>query len=599
MNGIKLSVVIATFNRQHSLKRTLPALLAQDLNPEDFELIFVVDGSNDGTAELLRGQKPRCAMKVLELPHRGPAAARNTGIAAAVGDLVVFLDDDIICPPSHLRHHCAAHPTLDPIILHGPIYVAPESPKTLTRYNTEVWYEACYRPVDPAVGLHFPIATSSIINSSMPREIVLACGGFDERFSAQEDYELGLRLWKRGAQFHFLPSAVAYEYFVKPSQYFLQHDGEAYGRTEVWLCRKHPEHRPLSRLSALGNTKWWKSFPRQTVLQFPVSPAGLFRAPIWMCERLFRFGAMRKVGQRLLAHGRRIMELRGALKEVGSWKAFQREFAVRLPVLMYHHVGPSRPGTFPQWTISCRKFERQMRWLARRGYTGIRPADWITWLREGKGLPDKPVLLTFDDGYADLAEYALPVLRRYGFGAVVFVVTGQVGGTNAWDEAQGSGTHRLMTAEQIRYWATQGIEFGSHSRTHTDLTTLSSEELAKEIIGSRDELSSLLGSPVTSFAYPYGSFNPMVSNRVREAYGLTFRADETSPGINYLCTDPHDLQRTMIHPKSGLLGLECCIRCGHDPILELRERLRLRSRLRRFANVMLGRKPPAPPGEFS
>ena len=255
---------------------------------------------------------------------------------------------------------------------------------------------------------------------------------------------------------------------------------------------------------------------------------------------------MQKAGLRLLAHGRRIVELRSAVKETGSWKALRKEFALRLPVLMYDHVGPSKPGTFPEWTISPSRFERQMRCLARCGYTGIRPADWIKWRREGKGLPDKPVLLTFDDGFADLAEYALPVLRRYGLGAVVFIVTGQVGGTNTWDEAQGSATHRLLTAEQIRYWATQGIEFGSHGKTHTDLTTLSAEELTKEVVGSRDDLAKLLGCPLTSFAYPFGRYNQEVKTCAQRVYSLTFRADEAGPGINYLCTDPHDLQRTIV-----------------------------------------------------
>jgi peptidoglycan/xylan/chitin deacetylase (PgdA/CDA1 family) len=266
---------------------------------------------------------------------------------------------------------------------------------------------------------------------------------------------------------------------------------------------------------------------------------------------------------------------------------------------MYHHVGPSKPGTYPELTVLPKRFERQIGWLARRGFVGIGPADWVEWLRTGKGLPDKPVLVTFDDGYADLAEHALPVLRRYGYGAVVFVVTGPVGGTNAWDEARGSGTHRLLSTEQIRYWATQGIEFGSHSRTHADLTTLFANELQKEIVGSRDELARLLGAPVTSFAYPYGAYNRAVYECVRGAYRLNFRADETTPGINYLCTDPHNLQRTMIHPRDGLADLECRIRWGHSPIQEMRTRIHLRSRLRRLAHAVFGRKASDPPKEFS
>src|SRR5262249_30455200 len=151
-------------------------------------------------------------------------------------------------------------------------------------------------------------------------------------------------------------------------------------------------------------------------------------------------------------------------------------------------------------TVSPEQFDRQVRWLARWGYVGIRPSDWLRWLNEETGLPEKAVLISFDDGYADLTEHALPVLRRHGFGAVVFIVTGQVGGTNAWDEAQGSATHQLMTVDQIRYWATQGIEFGAHSRTHVDLTTLLPTKLRDEILGSRNDLMKLLGSRVISFA---------------------------------------------------------------------------------------------------
>jgi peptidoglycan/xylan/chitin deacetylase (PgdA/CDA1 family) len=257
---------------------------------------------------------------------------------------------------------------------------------------------------------------------------------------------------------------------------------------------------------------------------------------------------------------------------------------------MYHHVGPSKPGSFPELTVSAHRFERQIRWLARRGFAGIRPAEWAAWLRNGTGLPDKPVLVTFDDGYEELVTYALPVLRRYGFGAAVFIVTGRVGGTNTWDEAQGSATLRLMTTEQIRHWATQGIEFGAHSRTHADLTTLSVNELDEEIVGSRDDLMKILGTPVTSFAYPFGSYNPAVHECAQGAFSLTFRADEQSPGINYLCTDPHDLQRTMVHPEDSLADLECRVRLGYSPILDMRARLRLRSRFKNAISSIFGRR---------
>jgi peptidoglycan/xylan/chitin deacetylase (PgdA/CDA1 family)/glycosyltransferase involved in cell wall biosynthesis len=616
MSSVKLSVVIATFNRRHVLERTLPTLLAQDLPSESYELIFVVDGSTDGTSEMLRRLEPKCALHVLEQSHRGPSAARNKGIHAARGDLVLFLDDDILCPSNLLRQHCATHPSLDPLIVHGPIYVAPDSPTTLIKYRTEVWYERYYRSLEETDGLQLSQGTisvidssisreihrysigsylsvfSSIINSSIPLRLLHACGGFDERAPSKEDLDLGLRLWNMGVHFRHNPQAAAYELFMKSSQEFLQKQVEGDAKAEVYLSRKHPEYRPLSRVSGLAETHGGKRLLRNIVMQSPLSPASLLSLPIWAAEQLCRFIPIRKTGVRLLGAAERIIMLRAVLRETSSWKALQREFGIQMPVLMYHHVGPSRPNTYPALTVSSERFERQIRWLARRGYTGIRPADWVEWLRHGKNLPDKPILLTFDDGYADLADYALPVLRRYGFGAVVFVVTGLVGGTNAWDEARGSGTHRLMTAEQIRYWATQGIEFGAHSRTHADLTTLSANELEKEIVGSRDELAKISGCPVTSFAYPYASYNQMVYECAQGAYDLTFRGDEKTPGINFLCTDPHDQQRTMVQPGDWLADLECRVRWGHSPLMELRSRLRVRTRFKRAWRFILGRRKP-------
>jgi len=411
--------------------------------------------------------------------------------------------------------------------------------------------------------------------------------------------ELGLRLWESGAKFRFLPAAETHELFVKSSHKFLRAQMKVSARGELYVSRTHPEYRPHSALARIGVRSGWKPTLRDAVVRSPLSAFPLLNLPLWLAELLSRFTPIRNAGIRLLETSSDAAFYRAALRETGSWRALQKEFGVRLPVLMYHHVGPPKPHTYRELTVSPKQFERQIRWLARRGYHGIRPAEWVEWLRSGTGLPDKPVLVTFDDGYADLAEYALPVLRRHGFGAVVFIVTGLLGGTNAWDEARGSATHRLLTSEQIRYWATQGIEFGSHSRTHCDLAALSAGGLVKEITGSRDELAKLLGSPVTSFAYPYGSYNQTVNTHSRGAYSLTFRADETTPGMNYLCTDPHDLQRTMVHPTDSLADLECRIRWGYSPIHDLRDKLHLRFRLRRLAYAMVGRKAPDPPDDLA
>ena len=156
MNPIRLSVVIPTFNRRHVLERTLPSLLAQYFPPENYEVIVVVDGSTDGTAEMLGDLKPKCAFRVLESAHRGPGAARNLGMRAAVGDLVLFLDDDLVCTPGLLREHCASHPDSDASLVYGQIFIAPESSKTMVRHMAERFNERYYRQADPEMTLRFP-----------------------------------------------------------------------------------------------------------------------------------------------------------------------------------------------------------------------------------------------------------------------------------------------------------------------------------------------------------------------------------------------------------------------------------------------------------
>ena len=92
----KLSVVVPTRNRREVLiPRTLPAMFSQDVPVEDFEIIVVVDGSTDGTAQALSELQPPCSLRIIEQANRGPSAARNNGIRAALGDLLLFIDDDV------------------------------------------------------------------------------------------------------------------------------------------------------------------------------------------------------------------------------------------------------------------------------------------------------------------------------------------------------------------------------------------------------------------------------------------------------------------------------------------------------------------------
>ncbi len=280
----------------------------------------------------------------------------------------------------------------------------------------------------------------------------------------------------------------------------------------------------------------------------------------------------------------------------GSPEDLRRGRDVLLPVLLYHYVGPAAPDGLKPWTIRGGVFERHMAFLARRGYVGIRPSDWLAWLREGKLLPEKPVLVTFDDAYADLVSHALPVIERLGFGAAVFVVTGLVGGTNVWDERHGRASRQLMTADHIREWAARGIEFGAHSRTHARLPSLADAQLRDEIEGSREDLSRILGRTAEAFAYPYGMVDERVGEAVRKSFGMAFT---TAPGLNSCETDPHLLRRNDVTSADSALDVACRVKLGWCPTERLRSRIRVAgSRIKRALLRAGGSRQPRGPAGF-
>lgn len=246
-----------------------------------------------------------------------------------------------------------------------------------------------------------------------------------------------------------------------------------------------------------------------------------------------------------------------------------------LRVLMYHDVGSSIPGAFPDGTISLGEFGKQMAWLADHGYVGICPSDWISRHRKGAPLPDRPVLITFDDGYAGVATRGLPILERYGFGGAVFIVTRRIGSTNTWDQALGYSAVPLMPADEIIRWSSRGIEFGCHTRTHPNLATLSEAEIQNEVVGSRDDLAAIVNQVPAAFAYPWGSFNRAVHNCVRGAFELAF---STRPGVNFAGTDPHLLRRGEVHANRSTLDFICRVRFGLNPFGRLESMLRRSSR---------------------
>jgi peptidoglycan/xylan/chitin deacetylase (PgdA/CDA1 family) len=213
-------------------------------------------------------------------------------------------------------------------------------------------------------------------------------------------------------------------------------------------------------------------------------------------------------------------------------------------VLMYHSV---QPYTEDPYLVTVRppRFEQQMRWLSRRKLRGVSMAELLAARAAGagKGL----VGLTFDDGYADFAEYALPVLQRYGFTATVFVIAGRLGGDNVWDPA---GPRKpLLDAAQVRRLAEAGVEIGSHGLMHVSLPAAHGA-LDAETGGSRRILQDITGQPAGGFCYPYGHLDAEVVSAVRDAgydYGCAIWPSEYA--------GRHALPRTYIGDRDASLRL--------------------------------------------
>jgi peptidoglycan/xylan/chitin deacetylase (PgdA/CDA1 family) len=182
--------------------------------------------------------------------------------------------------------------------------------------------------------------------------------------------------------------------------------------------------------------------------------------------------------------------------------------SIKVPVLTYHYVRVNpdpRDRLGFNLSVTPADFAAQMDWLARNGYHPITTEDLYAYLNRTRGLPSRPVILTFDDGYADFYTTALPILRSHDFKATAYIVSGFVG--------RGG----YMTADQIREADHSGIEIGSHSVSHANLAGASAANVRSQVADSKRYLEQLLGHPVNAFCYPSGKHSATVANAVAAA----------------------------------------------------------------------------------
>lgn len=229
------------------------------------------------------------------------------------------------------------------------------------------------------------------------------------------------------------------------------------------------------------------------------------------------------------------------------YQSYYSKKKYEVPVLLYHRIitDSSQAGVHGTY-VTLKQIEAHFRYLKKHGYTPItfRQLPLINRFNAAR----KYIILTFDDGYRDNYNLLMPLLDKYQFKAVIYLVTGKA--ENNWDMKDEGRTFPLLTREQIIEMSRRGIEFGAHTINHVDLTQVGVEEAWKEITGSRSYLQALLGKKVNTFAYPYGKVNDAIEELVKKA-GFKYGIGTTS-GPLALQEDLYNIRRIVIHPDTNI-----------------------------------------------
>ena len=532
---MRFTVVIPTHERRDTVVRTVEALARQASG--DFEVVVVVDGSSDGSAAALRALRTPFPLRVLEQSNRGAGAARNAGAAVAGGELLLFLDDDMEADPRLLEEHDRSQREGADLVI-GDIPLHPSSPRNVLSSGVASWARAraerlAAKPAD------VPLADLLTGQMSIGRELFERLGGFDASFTKDgsfggEDIDFGYRVLKAGCSVVFNGAAISLQYFdVDPGDY-LDRERDA-GRAARELALKHPERAEQIGGGVRLHTR------RSRLLLEPLAVAPRFvsaplRAGVAALVRSGRGGA--RVASAFQAV-RAMEHLRGARAARAGLSTGQ---AI---VLAYHGIADLRDDpVLREYGVPRARFEQQLDELARRGFRFVDLDALLRALDGRESLPERALLVTFDDAYAELPREALPPLAERGIRALVFAVADHVGGENEWDRPKGAGARPLLDAEGLRTLAAGGLEVGSHAASHRPLTRVPREELDSELEGSAAALEALGLPRPRALAYPHGDWSAEVAAAARRAgYVAAFTVE---PGVVARGASRHALPRVEV-----------------------------------------------------
>ncbi len=530
----ELSVVIATRNRSEMLRRCLEALANQTEAPENFEVVIADDGSSDGSTSMLQELVTPFALQVLELDHVGRAAARNAAIEASQGAICLIFDDDIIASPPVVAEHLEAHRGEERVLGIGMIEQGEVPGRDWFAHAYVTGWNRHYRRVAEK-GATWRDGYGA--NLSARRSDLVAIGGFTlPALPTGQDIELSFRLARHRCVPRFLPQARAVHENPKGRRALLA-ESRLQGASSVAQAEREPQ--------MLGHLLGWfaAATPREVMLRRAMIA---LRVPPALLARL---------GSALPGEGRKEIWF-DFVRRVAMWRGVRRavdrvrwtQLTRGVPVLMYHAFDERVAGE--RYVISRRRFAVQMRLLALLRYQVIRFEELAQGLRAGRLPPPRAAVITIDDGYLDNLTVALPVLRRRRFPATIFLVSRRLGTVADWASSPSINQRPLLSAEQIKSMRGELVDFGAHTRTHIALAEAPDTEVREEIGGSKTDLEEVLGRPVATLAYPYGSYDERAMEAAEEAGFIG--AGTTEPRLVRLSDPPQDIPRIEIRGTDSL-----------------------------------------------
>lgn len=543
-----LTVVVSAGGPLGNLQACLEGLADQLEDEGGFEIILVT-GAGEPRLDLAQRSSP-ADVRLIHIKDQDLGEAWNRGAEAARGEVLLFMRDDFRATRRLIAAHRAMHRERSDVIALGRVRPASELGTALLEH----WRE-------PAGGVGpqgTPVALLECAGQtlSLRRETLEAVGPYATGLAWGTEVEMAFRVVQRGGVLLDLGEEVGQGHRAVQDREILTTARQA-GTSSVELYRRVPSLLPHLGLGSFQGRN--RAGLRLRRLLLAIGGPSL---PIGLCRRVLSSRMSPPQWNEFLISYYYWRGVRQAVNHRTIWRSL-----TRAPVILMYHAIAAPGERAGRYLVPLRQFRRQMAWLKSARYQ-VLALDELLDCRRGHRLPPgRSVILTFDDGYADNRQLALPVLQKHGFSAIFFLVTASIGGRNNWDQNGELAGRPLLSWGQITELLSAGMQVGGHTRTHVVLPDLPLDRAEQEIAGSRSDLEARLDRPVRAFAYPYGRLDATTPAAVAKA-GFEGACCSRS-GPNEAVVSSYLLRRIEVRGTASLRQFIRAIRSGH--VARLRE----------------------------